>query len=84
VDRTSNESCELLGCDYRVTFPAALLQLIGGRTAEGDCAVASFPSGIGAYSTSNATRAVLGFNSILIRCGLSGSQVKASLFEAFE
>jgi hypothetical protein len=84
VDRTSNESCELLGCDYRVIFPRPMLQLIGGRTAEGQCAVSSFPDGIGAYSTSSATFVVLGFNTILLNCGISGGKVHADLFLAFE
>jgi hypothetical protein len=84
VDRTSNESCELLGCDYRVTFPAPLLKLIGGRTPDGECAVGTFPRGIGAYSTGSATLAVLGFNSLFLNCGISGNEVKASLFQAFE
>jgi len=83
VDRLSNESCELTGCDYRIAFPAPLLQLLDGRTAEGICAVGAFPDGIGAYSAFGATFAQLGFNRVLLRCLISGSAVNASLFQAF-
>jgi len=83
VDRLSNESCELTGCDYRITFPAPLLQLLDGQTAEGDCAVGAFPDGIGAYSASGTTFAQLGFNRVFLRCLLVGDGVSASLFQAF-
>jgi hypothetical protein len=83
VDRASNERCELGGCDYRITFPAPLLQLLDGRTAEGDCAISAFPDGIGAYSAFGSTFAQLGFNRVLLNCGMFGSDVNASLFQAF-
>jgi hypothetical protein len=83
VDRASNESCELTGCDYRVTFPAPLLQLLDGRTPEGICAVGAFPDGIGAYSAFGRTFAQLGFNRVLLRCLITGDAVSASIFQAF-
>jgi hypothetical protein len=83
VDRLSNASCELGGCDYRITFPGPVLQLLDGRTAAGDCAIGAFPDGIGAYSAFGATFAQLGFNRVLINCLISGSEVNASLFLAF-
>ncbi|MEY4722738.1 MAG: hypothetical protein RLZZ324_251 [Candidatus Parcubacteria bacterium] len=76
-DRVSNEACELLACDYRITYPTDTWRAtrVEGLTAAANCVVTAWPTLLNSYDAPW-TRILYGYGHTT-QCGvLSGSYLK--------
>jgi hypothetical protein len=69
-DRTGNDQCEDLACDYRIRFTRTGATKIDGRTALADCMLTKY-AGISKYEGAPYTYALVGYGSA-VKCGAAG------------
>lgn len=72
-DRTGNERCELLGCDYRIRFTDTSVATIDGRTSAADNVILYY-GGLIYYTSGSYSYALAGYGASLLY-GATGSSV---------